>query len=178
MVVIVVVEPAGVGSHAFGFGEVGAGVGPLLEQGAVEPLDLGSGSVADPVPPGPHSVSATVGNAAHLTSTRSDRREQRARGRSSRREVLIRVPVAGSTHFNRRQHSGSGPYRPWRCSIAGDRRSGPAPSDARPVARGSDARCAAEVASGICAVQRTGRPSHPGDPGPSSGPPNGELWSR
>ena len=42
-VVIVGVEPGGERGAAFGFGPVGAGVGPFLEQGAVEPFDLAVG---------------------------------------------------------------------------------------------------------------------------------------
>ena len=39
-VVIVVVQPRGVGGGAFGFAGVGAGVGPLGGQGSVETFDL------------------------------------------------------------------------------------------------------------------------------------------
>lgn len=50
-VVIVGVHPAGGRGAAFGLGSVRAGVGPFLEQGAVEPLDLAVG--LRPVGPGP-----------------------------------------------------------------------------------------------------------------------------
>ena len=49
-VVIVVMEPVGVGGCAFGFGAVHVGVGPFLEQGPVEPFDLAVG--LGPVGPG------------------------------------------------------------------------------------------------------------------------------
>jgi hypothetical protein len=42
-VVIVGVQPGGEGGDAFGFGAVGGGVGPFVEQGAVEPFDFAVG---------------------------------------------------------------------------------------------------------------------------------------
>ena len=49
--VIVEPQPAGEGSMAFGVGVIEPGVGPLLQQGAVEPLDLAVG--LGPIGPGP-----------------------------------------------------------------------------------------------------------------------------
>jgi hypothetical protein len=50
-VVIVVMQPGRERSSALGLGPVGQGVGPFVEQGAVEPLDLAVG--LGPVRPGP-----------------------------------------------------------------------------------------------------------------------------
>ena len=57
--VIVGVQPVGEGCGAFGFAEVGADVGPFLEQGSVESLRLAVG--LGPVGPGPSVCDAERG---------------------------------------------------------------------------------------------------------------------